>query len=481
MQPELDKSKDPGRILGPMSWSMRKRRFACHRELSVAATHGGHSLRGGFGNALGGRFENALGSVALVNALGGRFENALGSVAKCDHKLWASSNATATTTTTTTTTTTAGASTTKVWHKMMKAAVLTLALTCLNIGAVEAQCNPGYAGTGTSCSNINECAEGTHDCDTNARCADTDGSFTCTCNPGYAGTGTVTTGCFDVDECQQNGVCAAGEVCTNTDGSYLCVGADPCAGIEAVCVESDLATMRETRSIDALSQGCQCCIIANSDSESGPMDTCLHSLVPPVDFCVDPGGGMNNFAAATFECRHPCETGDWDSQFAAGCHGDGMGNAHDDQFCVVEQVWAPGEPYDSNAPGDTCCNWCGDFDGDGNPDYQGCCEGMRTDGEMGCEWLNCQFMCNGLECYLHEDQTACEGNGGTWTATHTCMDAIADQRGYVAELGDTSIAAAVWLGHHGASCCQMDADGTPYDPSVAGTCNDADVAVYVSV
>ena len=73
-----------------------------------------------------------------------------------------------------------------------------------------------------------------------------------------------------------------------------------CTNLEAVCVESDIATMRETRSIDALSQGCQCCIIANSDSESGPMDTCLHSLVPPVDFCVDPGGGMNNFAAATF-------------------------------------------------------------------------------------------------------------------------------------------------------------------------------------
>lgn len=56
---------------------------------------------------------------------------------------------------------------------------------------------------------------------------------------------------------------------------------------------------------------------------------------------------MNNFAAATFECRHPCETGDWDSQFAAGCHGDGMGNAHDDQFCfacLVANDDGDGEP-----------------------------------------------------------------------------------------------------------------------------------------
>ena len=37
---------------------------------------------------------------------------------------------------------------------------------------------------------INECSEGIDDCDINADCADTDGSFTCICRQGYSGNGT---------------------------------------------------------------------------------------------------------------------------------------------------------------------------------------------------------------------------------------------------------------------------------------------------
>ena len=36
---------------------------------------------------------------------------------------------------------------------------------------------------------IDECREGTDDCDVNADCADIDGSFTCTCRQGYSGNG----------------------------------------------------------------------------------------------------------------------------------------------------------------------------------------------------------------------------------------------------------------------------------------------------
>ena len=35
----------------------------------------------------------------------------------------------------------------------------------------------------------NECALGTHNCDSNATCANTQGSFTCSCNSGYYGSG----------------------------------------------------------------------------------------------------------------------------------------------------------------------------------------------------------------------------------------------------------------------------------------------------
>jgi hypothetical protein len=41
-----------------------------------------------------------------------------------------------------------------------------------------------------------ECTAGTDNCDTNAACTNTVGSFTCACNTGYNGDGTSCTGKF---------------------------------------------------------------------------------------------------------------------------------------------------------------------------------------------------------------------------------------------------------------------------------------------
>jgi len=39
------------------------------------------------------------------------------------------------------------------------------------------------------CTDEDECAAGTHDCDANAVCTNSEGSFTCECGPGFVGTG----------------------------------------------------------------------------------------------------------------------------------------------------------------------------------------------------------------------------------------------------------------------------------------------------
>ena len=248
-----------------------------------------------------------------------------------------------------------------------------------------------------------------------------------------------------------------------------------CAGVDPVCVESDLAALMGGNFADA-TQGCQCCYMTADPEAGDPFFACLGPVLPPADFCVDPGNAVNNPDAALYECRHSCETGTWDDQNAAGCHGDNSGNRHEDQICVTEGVYEPGQMQPS---GEACCSWCGDMDGDGSPDYQGCCEGMRADGEMGCEDTWCEWTCNGISCFEHgEDQPTCEANSGVWESNGSCEQIIGMQGMMAMQFAEQglpeSFGSTVWLGEYGDLCC------TGYEPSLEGTC-DNDVFVYVSL
>ncbi|XP_078691947.1 uncharacterized protein LOC144922177 [Branchiostoma floridae x Branchiostoma belcheri] len=52
-------------------------------------------------------------------------------------------------------------------------------------------CDDGYVWSEVACVDIDECATGTDNCDSEATCTNTDGSFTCTCNDGYVGDGFI--------------------------------------------------------------------------------------------------------------------------------------------------------------------------------------------------------------------------------------------------------------------------------------------------
>ena len=97
---------------------------------------------------------------------------------------------------------------------------------CLNTnGSYTCACEEGYEGLGRFfCINIDECALGTHTCDSKSSvCRDTRGGFQCPCRPGFVGMGKGKP-CSDIDECRYMDMfgCHANSSCRNYPGGFAC-------------------------------------------------------------------------------------------------------------------------------------------------------------------------------------------------------------------------------------------------------------------
>ncbi len=93
---------------------------------------------------------------------------------------------------------------------------------CVEVGGLPScVCNPGWVGNGWTCIDVDECQEGSDNCNANANCANTDGSFLCACKNGWEGDGLS---CTNVDECAtgQHTCDLAITTCVDTQGSYEC-------------------------------------------------------------------------------------------------------------------------------------------------------------------------------------------------------------------------------------------------------------------
>ena len=79
-------------------------------------------------------------------------------------------------------------------------------------------CDSGYEmSTSGECVDIDECLNSP--CDTNGICENSLGTFTCKCADGYDGDGYT---CNDINECDKSDTCDVRATCVNHDGTFSC-------------------------------------------------------------------------------------------------------------------------------------------------------------------------------------------------------------------------------------------------------------------
>lgn len=92
---------------------------------------------------------------------------------------------------------------------------------CMNrTGGFDCFCNDGYTGNGRQCRSLSDCGGAANTCHADAECSRTDDGVSCACTQGFTGDGQV---CVDIDECAEDtAVCPDNASCRNLRSGYEC-------------------------------------------------------------------------------------------------------------------------------------------------------------------------------------------------------------------------------------------------------------------
>ncbi|XP_072030186.1 CUB and sushi domain-containing protein 1-like [Amphiura filiformis] len=176
------------------------------------------------------------------------------------------------------------------------------------VGSFTCACNAGYHGDGVTCTDINECTLGTDNCEANAACTNTAGSFTCACNAGYSGDGVR---CTDIDECTlKTDKCDTNAACTNTAGSFTCAYINECT------LDSDNCDTNATCINTAGSFICAC---KSGYIGDGVTCTDIAECTLGIDNCGANGACTNTAGSFICACINECALGTDNCDANAAC------------------------------------------------------------------------------------------------------------------------------------------------------------------
>ncbi|MGK3963651.1 FG-GAP-like repeat-containing protein [Sorangium sp. So ce118] len=152
---------------------------------------------------------------------------------------------------------------------------------CTNtVGSFTCACNAGYEGDGVTCANIDECAASP--CQNGGTCVDGISSYTCVCLPGFGGASCET----DIDECAPN-PCQNGGTCTGSIGSYTCECAPTYEGTNCEACEGGLADCN-----GLTSDGCEVNLQSDASHCNGCNLACAAGEICSNGGCQTPPSGQ---------------------------------------------------------------------------------------------------------------------------------------------------------------------------------------------